>query len=356
MRIPPASYLHILQAYRRGDHLVVLAGGDAAAAALVDDPATSDLAFEVWAMIGAVHAAQERFAMACTYLEHAVGPAPAPGSAPRHGGAHDWSELLLLDLYLRLGRYDDALVRIAPLVDPERHIQTRFTATRAQAAIAGARADFETAHFLLNTAVGLALRIRSRFRGALVEGDRALLLAAQGRFYEAIGAADAVLASFVRPAIGDYQRWGNLEGAVVALTIARLAAAADDQLTAQRMLIQGTTAVERDGSTYLRGHLELTRGAFWTAEGNVNEAEAALFEAQRTFNVLGCPPASALATLEQGRLAGRRGLSLSARPLLERAMAEFRVLGQPREVNEARRLLAALPAEPAAAGWASGHT
>jgi hypothetical protein len=114
------------------------------------------------------------------------------------------------------------------------------------------------------------------------------------------------------------------------------------------MLIQGTTAVERAGTAYLRAYLELARGAFWGSESRFDMAEAALFEASRAFNVLGCTPASGITTIEQGRLAWRRGLHLSARPLLERALVDFRSLGQTPEINEIRRLLIEVDRHPAA--------
>lgn len=338
MRIPPASYVRIQNAYRRGDHLVVLGDGQRVASELAATAEDLPLANELWCLIGTVHAEAERFEVSVTFLEHATGsPRTWQDAAPDE--QLDWYRVLLVDEYLRLGRYDDALARLPHLLEPTRSMETRFAATRAQSAVAAVRGDFETAHFLLNTATGIAIRMRSRFRGALVEGDRAVLLANQGRFHEAIASADSILTSFVRPPIGTYQRWGNTHGAIVALTLCRLTAQAGDALTAQRMLIQGTTAVERAGSSYLRAYLELARGSFYGAEGRFDMAEAALFEAARAFNVLGCLPASAVTTLEQGRLAWRRGLHLSARPLLDRAMVDFRTLGQTPEINEVRRLL-----------------
>lgn len=336
MRISPASYVRIQNAYRRGDHLVVLGDGDRVASELA---AAGDVALanELWCLVGAVHAEAERYGVAASFLEHATG-SPTTWTAEPPDEKLDWFRVLLVDQQLRLGRYDDALARLPYLLEPTRSFDTRFAATRAQSAVAAVRGDYETAHFLLNTATGIALRMRSRFRGALIEGDRSMLLAAQGRFHEAIASADSILTSFVRPPIGTYQRWGNIHGATVALTLSRLSSQSGDALTAQRMLIQGTTAVERAGTAYLRASLALTRGAFYGTEGRFDNAEAALFEAAREFNVLGCLPASAITTLEQGRLAWRRGLYLSAGPLLERALLDFRALGQTPEINEIRRL------------------
>jgi hypothetical protein len=263
--------------------------------------------------------------------------------AARDANRFDWFELTLLEVDLRLGRYADVLARVPRLTDPTHQAEVRFAATRAHAAVLAAQGQFEGAHHLLNTAGGLASRIRSRFRLALVEGDRAILLATQGRLLEAITAADRVLAALIRPPVGEHQQWSTAEGAAVALTVSRAASSGGDHLTAQRMLLLGTTAATQVGGAYLAAHLDLARGVFWLLERDLDAAEATLVSAGRQFGVLGCAPAVALATLEQGRLAHARGLVRSARPLYQRALEDFRRLGQPREVNELTRLLVALP-------------
>ena len=403
MPTPPSAYLRFERAYRRGDHVVVLAEGDRVADQL-SAAGQTELIPEVLVQIGAVHAAQDRFVPAAAYLEQGLamaaslapppnpagpratppGPAPAPPAprgpfdplppggpfsasgptapwlpgAPAGGGGDrlgssalraarlanrlDWFALALLDVWLRSGRYDDVLARAPNLVDPTHRAEIRFAATRAHAAALGARGQFEGAHHLLNTAGGLASRIRSRFRAALIEGDRAVLLAAQGRLLEAITAADRVLPSMIRPPVGEYQQWSNAEGATIALALSRTASATGDHLTAQRMLHLGTTATQRVSSIYLHAQLDLSRGVLWLLEGDLDAAEASLVSAGRQFGVLGCAPAGALTTMEQGRLAQARGLVRSARPLYERALADFRRLGQPREISELTRLLSGL--------------
>ena len=400
MPTPPSAYLRFERAYRRGDHVVVLAEGDGVADRL-SAAGLATLIPEVLVQIGSVHAAQDRFEAATAYLEQGLAlaasqapppptpapaaptPAPRPPAAPigpfspapggpygaapaapglpgapgAPGGAAlgpsavrrarlanhlDWFEVALLDIYLRTGRYDDVAARVPRLVDPTHTAEVRFGATRAHAAALTAQGQFEAAHHLLNTAGGVAQRIRSRFRVALVEGDRAVLLATQGRLLEAITTADRVLASLIRPPLGEYQQWANGEGAAIALTVCRAAAAGGDHLTAQRMLHLGTTATHRVGGAYLHAHLDLARGVVWLLEGDLDSAEASLVSAGRQFGVLGCSPALALATLEQGRLAQIRGLVRSARPLYLRALEDFRSLGQAREVNELNRLLSSL--------------
>ena len=402
---PPPAYQRFERAVRRSDHATVVAQGDAVADAL-STAGLVELIPEVLLQIGTANATLDRFEAAATYLEQGLalaasqappppdppGPAapPAPptpasvpgggpfrspdptatrgpfaaptapglpgapqakGSAPqssalrraaRAANRFDWFELALLDVDLRLGRYDDVTARVPRLTDPTHHSEVRFAATRAHAAVLGLQGQFEGAHHLLNTAGGLAVRIRSRFRQALVEGDRAVLLAAQGRLLEAITAADRVLAPLIRPPLGHHQLWSNAEGASIALTISRAASAGGDHLSAQRMLLLGTTATRHVGGAYLAAHLDLARGCFSLLERDLDSAEAALVSAGRQFGVLGCAPAVARATLEQGRLAHARGLVRSARPLYQRALDDFRRLGQPREVAELNQLLVSL--------------
>jgi hypothetical protein len=262
--------------------------------------------------------------------------------AIRAANRFDWFELALLDVDLRLGRYAGVLARVPLLVDPTHGAEIRFAATRAHAAVLGAQGQFEGAHHLLNTAGGLAARIRSRFRLALVEGDRAVLLAQQGRLLEAITASDRVLPSLIRPPLGEHQQWSTAEGAAVALSVSRAASASGDHLTAERLLLLGTTASAHVGGAYLSANLDLTRGVFWLLERDLDAAEAALVSATHQFGILGCAPAVARATLEQGRLAHIRGLARSARPLYQHALDDFRRLGQPRDVTETMRLLTSL--------------
>jgi hypothetical protein len=357
----------------------VLALGDGVAQELVTDPDTTSLTSDTALMIGAAHAALERIGAACSYLEYGLAIAPdaeqharpddrsrawsvrpsggvgataqappttfaAPGARPSKTRPRptEWAETLLVDLYLRTGNYGRAIGRITSLLEPSRSLTARFTASRAQAAIAALRSDHETAHHLLNSATHLARRIPSRFRSALVEGDRAILLAGQRRSFEAINIADRVLASLVRPLCGEYQEWSNAEGASIALTLSRLSALGGDRLTAQRMLIVGEQAAARLGQAYFDAHLGLARAVGAGTEGRFAAADRGLISVLQVANVHGYRPMAGLALLEQGRIAQRRGLVRSARPFYEQALDTFGELGQPREAAETRALLASL--------------
>jgi tetratricopeptide (TPR) repeat protein len=394
----PGSFLRLQNAFRRRDHLTILAEGDAVARQLAAEPDTTALTSETALMMGAAHAALERVSAACSYLEYGLAitpvthrrvlsdrwrppwsgrssaptpsPAPSPGLPVPPGSSGqaswrgvgsmvvspspsfrppavrpvptEWAEMLLLDLYLRSGRYAEAIGRITSLLEPSRSLAARFTASRAQAAIAAMRSDPETAHHLLNSATHLARRIPSRFRAALVEGDRAILLAGQRRTFEAINIADRVLASLVRPLCGEYQEWSNAEGASIAFTLSRQAALGGDRLTAQRMLVVGEQAVAPLSQVYFDAHLALARAVNAGTEGRFAAADRGLIGVQQVANVHGYQPMAALALLEQGRIAQRRGLVRSAGPLYEQALHLFGELGQPREAAETRALASSL--------------
>lgn len=351
MQLLPPGLAYLRDAHRRGDRATVLALGDRIAAELTEADRPVEAA-EAVLLVGLVRAAGDEPATAVAWLEHALG-ALAPTDRALVPAA-DAAELVLLDLELRLGRYADVAARLQPLLEPERPIETRFGATRAHAALATLRGDHQLAHQLLNTAGGLAERMRSRFRHALVEGDRAILLAAQARLFEAAGTADRVLASLIRPAMGPMQQWADTQAATVAAALARAGAVNGDTLTAQRFLIAGTRAAQRAGGSWLAAQLDLATGALATAEGEYGRAEPALLDARATFTRLGAEPSVALAILEQGRLALARGLYATAQPLLAHATSELARLGHAVDAREARGLLAHVPAptetEPAPGG------
>ncbi len=302
------------------------------------------------------------FAMTSTYAQPASGAGGPQGfgappgylppattrkrSARVRGGSslRDWSALLSLEIAIQTGRYDDALAALTPLLEPSQAVTTRFTATRAQAAITSARGDDEAAHYLLNTAAGLANRVPSQFRSALVEADRAMVFAGQNRVHEAVTIADKVLAQLVRPISGEYQLWAASEAAAVALTLSRRAGRDGDLLTAQRLLRVGEGAAQSVGRHHLAGHVALARGVGLGAERHYDAAEESLLVAMGLFNTYGYRPAATHCLFEQGRLAHERGLVRSALPLYQRALVEYADLGLPREVRQVRRLLDALTA------------
>ena len=232
-----------------------------------------------------------------------------------------------MQLEVLIGRYSSAWPRIQRLVEPDRPLETRLGATRAQLSINAAFGEYETAYQLLNTAAGLADRLRNRQQEAMVVGDRAIVLALQGRTVEATSFADAVLGDLARPLPGPLGAWAAAQAVTVATTVARGAADAGDLLTAQRLVYGATEVGGRTGRTLDEGQLALARGVVSGRSGDLLEAEVALGEARHRFQALGCAPAAALAQWEEANLAVARGLHSSAGPLFERAREEFAMLG-----------------------------
>jgi len=389
---PPDAYRRIETAYRRGHYAIVLAEGDAAAATITADDDHEPLTGPLAIMMGVAHAAYESLEAAVAYLTFGVdriradepepiatadppafvrpsataspGPYPvgyAPGAMPgtipyRAAPARppiprrdrerfafaDHGELLLVEISLSRGEVHAARARLPRLVEPHRAVTTRFAATRAQSAIAAQIGEMETAHHFANTAAGLATRIPSRMRAALVDADRAVLLARQGRGYEAINIADRVLGRLVRPLVGPDERWARTEAAIVALTLSRHAAIGGDQLSAERLLHVGAEAGEGLDRRLLDGQIQLATATLAIEQGRHDEAEAGLLGAVTTFHRYGYRPSAARAMAEQARLAHLRDLYTSARPLYESALAELRAVELVPEARDVQRMLRAL--------------
>ena len=262
MLIPGHAYLEFRDAFRRGDGDTVLGTGQPVLDDLGADDRQAGLVPAVLLMVGATLARLERYADACAYLER--GLLILPGTdATREVGDGDWYTLVHLDLLLVTGRFRDAWIRIQALVEPDRPTSTRLGATRAQVALYATFGDFETAQQLLNTAAGLADRVGSRQLAAMVDGDRAIVLAEQGRTVEAAVFADQVLPQLGRTGPGPLLRWSGAAASTVTTTVARHAAVHGDLMTAERMLFLATDPTESSGRTFDSAQLQLARGVVW---------------------------------------------------------------------------------------------
>jgi len=336
--IPVPAYREFREAFRRGDRDTVLGTGQHVLDELGADDEQRGLIPAVLVMVGSHLAAAERYADATAYLERGLHDLPGT-AATREVGTGDEYALLLLGLRLRLGRYQAAWLLVQELIEPSRSLEARLGATRAQIAISTTFGDFDTAHQLLNTASGLADRLRSRQLAAMVDGDRAIVLATQGRTIEAATFADQVLPSLSQPGRGPALAWSAAQAVTVAATVARFSAQGGDTMTAERMLFIGSDPCERSGHTFERAQLDLARAVVWSETGRATDAEHAVLEARRGFLAIDCAPGAALAQREEARLAAGRGMTASARPLYERARDEFAALGLSREANELAAVL-----------------
>jgi hypothetical protein len=340
VRAPTPAYRQLRREFQRGDFTAVHAGGDAVAVELSGDPDQRELVPAAVLMHGAALAELGDLANACRYLGQGLDMVGGTRSERELGGA-DWYALRLLELLTRRGRYRDVLARAAPLEAPDRRPETRLGAIRARVAVLTATGDLDAAWQFVNAATSLVTRVRSNLQVAMVDGDRALLLAASGRVDEAVILGDQVLARTARPGEGRQLTWAAADAAAVALGLSRATAGIGDLDTAQRLLALGREAAARVDDDFLSAHAGLAEATVWRCQGRLAEAEHVGRDVMLTFTRLGCLPGIAEARLEEARLAWQRGMGLAAVPLLRLALAELADLGHRRQAAEVQRLLEA---------------
>lgn len=341
MRLAARSYRDLRAAFGRGAYEQVLRDGPGVAAALEADEAQRELVPATILLVGATLAERELYTDAVIWLEQGLSRLPGTASASEVGEGH-WHHRLLADLYLLTGRWEAAAAHLDWLARPDQPLDNRLAATRGQAALAAARGRFDDAHLLVNAAADLARRAHSTPLSAMVEGDRALIVAAQGRLHEAVRFADEVVPRLAAPGRAPEQRWANAVAAAVLTSLARLLAVGGDLMTAMRYLIEATVPVAATGRTYWAAQLDLARAVVWRENGELQRAEPVAIRAVEELNRLGALPAAAVARVEEARLVETRGHRISARGIYERAYRECAALGLPREMSEIRNRLAAI--------------
>jgi hypothetical protein len=353
----PVEFERYREAYRQRRFDGVLADGHQLAATFETVDQQRRFVAPVALMFGAALAEGDAYLEACTWLEHGLertAADQAAGDAVILGefGGTDWFSLRLIELYMLVGRYGDAWNRLTPLEEPSRRETTRLAAIRGRALLNTIRGDYEAAHNLLNAAVTVTERIGSSFLAAMVEADRAVLLATQGRRREAVLLADRTLDRLIKTPSGSHGVWAAASAASVALTLARRCFAADEHDEGERWLLLGAGSIERSPTTYLSAQLDVTIARSWRQQGAIGRAESLCSAAAIRLASLGCRPAEAAATLELARLAAARGMDEAALPLAQRAYDELTYLGHALERREAAELLAQIGASPSSHQWA----
>jgi hypothetical protein len=323
---PSPSYRRLRDAFQRGDHREVLATGESTVARLEDDGAQQGHLPAAMLMVGASLSQIEHYRDAVTWLEQGLVRLPGTASESEMGGGH-WFHRTLVDLYLLLGRWTQADAYLEWLSRPDQPAESRLAAARGQAHLAAARGHFDRAHWLVNTAADLAQRSRSNRLRAIVEGDRVVVLALQGRLGEAVQFADDVAPRLAAAARGLQQADANAQAVAVYTTVARRLVTRDDLMTAHRYLLEAAVPATESRRTYCRAQLELAHAVVWLADGDVERAAGPLRDALRQFEALGTRPAAAIARAESARLAQAAGLAESASSLAAAADAELADLG-----------------------------
>jgi len=338
MLIPSPAFREFRELARKGSDQAVIDRGQSVLDALGSDAAQQVLIPAALVLIGSSLYAADRFADAAAYLERGLADLPH-SAANREIGDGDPYTITYLELLLRLGRFRDAWSIAETASEPTQSLEVRLGATRAQVAVTSAFGDFDRSQQLLNTAAGIAKRLRNRQSAAIVDGDRAMVLARQGRIVEAVALADQVLVLLGRLGAGPVLAQSSTQAVAITTTLARIAQRTGDDMTAQRMLLLAAGPTEHTGRRFDRALFELAQATVWNQTGFTELAEGAADDARRTFLFLGCAPAAAETQQLRGEIAACRGLTLSARPLLQQARAEYGALGLNRHVSDIDALL-----------------
>jgi hypothetical protein len=330
-------------AFERRDYREVLATGEATVAALEADPKQTEFVPGAMVLVGGALLSVEHYRDAVAWLEQGLVRLRDTASEHELRGAH-WFHRALADLYLLLGRWDRAWLYLDWLSRPEQPLESRLAATRGRLFLEAAKGRFDDVPFLVNTAADLARRARSEVAEAIVEADRAMALAAQGRLPEAVSFADAVAPRLAAPANDDRQRWANQQATALLTTLARLLAESGDLMTAERYLLEVAVPATQSRRSYAVAQLELARSVVWREEGDLERAEQPIRAALDQFAALDTLPAVAVARLAEAHLAEVRGHAVGAHALYSRAHDELAALGLRRDQAVAARRLAALEA------------
>jgi tetratricopeptide (TPR) repeat protein len=341
-----SAFADLRFAFERHDYREVLATGEAAVATLDRDAGQREFVPAAMVLIGGALLSVEHYRDGVAWLEQGLVRMPGTASDHELRGAH-WFHRALVDSYLILGRWDRADPYLEWLAQPDQPLESRLAATRGRIYLDAARARTDNLAFLLNAAADLARRARSEVAEAVVEADRALALAAQGRLHEAVACADSVTPRLAAPGRDDRQQWANQQATVLLTYLARALAEAGDLMTAERYLLEVAVPVSQSRRSYADAQYELARSVVFREEGDLERAEPAARAAVEQFAALDTLPALAIARLAEARLAERRGHLVAARSSYGRAVAELAALGLAREHRQAVAHLRHLPAATA---------
>lgn len=308
---------------------------------LAADPELSGFVPGVILRAGGLLAGQESFVEARQFLRE--GLEMLPGSASERelaGGAE--ATITLLGVLLVTGDLTEAWHHAGWLTEPHNTVESRLAGTRAQAAIRAAGGDSEIAFHLVNTAAGLALRCRSRLWSAVVETDRAMVLAGAGRVGEAVHLVDDVLDKLSVRVHGRHGVVATSQAAAAASAVAIAAANGGDVATARRLAEAALAASVASGRSLARGEADLAVAAAARAGGHLRGAEQSAFDARQRLSDLGAVPLAAAALRERAAIAWYGGSTEAAVDLATQAVRELEPTGYRVELAASQRFLAYL--------------
>lgn len=315
---------------------------DRVVSSLRADESTAGWAAAAALRAGAIAAATEQFSVAIRLLTDGLAAlrlgGPSAGLVDR-----DHHLLLLAELRLATGATGDAATVLETLATPQTRPDLRLAATRGLIRVRTAAGQRDSAHLLLNAATDLAHGRRSALDAALVEADRAMVLAHEGRVSEATRHALDATARLSRSRRGPHGVLSLANAASCAAVVGRACAWSGDPGGAHALVDIGLDAAGRSGRTLPLVHGLIARSATRRLVGDLAGADDDASRAVRLASALGADPATGLAMLELGATAAVAARLASAAPLFERAERLLAPSGHRTAAAHARALRDALP-------------
>lgn len=315
---------------------------DRVASSLRGDETTKGWAAAVELRAGAVAAATEQFSAAIRLLTDGIA-ALEPGGPSTDLVDRDHHLLLLAELRLATGATLDATTDLETLATPTTRPGLRLGATRGLIRVRTAAGQRDSAHLLLNAATDLAHGRRSALEAALVEADRAMVLAHEGRVTEATRHALDATARLTRSGRGAHGVLCLANAAACAAVVGRACAWSGDPGGAHALVDLAFDAAGRSGRTLPVADALIARSATRRLVGDLAGADDDASRAVRLASALGADPATGLALLELGATAVVAARLASAAPLLERAERLLAPSGHMAAAAHAGALREALP-------------
>jgi tetratricopeptide (TPR) repeat protein len=342
--VPPAPYRRHRAAWRRGRYDWVATHTAAVLADLGPDAAADRWGPGVVARHGMALARRQHYPAARAELRRAL--KALPGSmATADLGPGDQVAVALLEVLVVLGDLADATALATRLRQHGHHPATTLAAERTLARLHLAAGDIAGAHRWLDEAASVAQRIGGDVPLALVHADRAVVVAGDDRFLEALAMAPEAL-DRLAATVGAAAQLSAEQGAITAAAVA-LAAADHHPAEAGRLAERAMTLASAPDRPVTTAFTRLAVIATMRAQGNESHApvdlatglEAAAQEVVDTLATAGAEPLRALAVREQALAAAAAGHQASAVALAAHAVWAFERLELPVELARSRQLL-----------------
>lgn len=337
-RIPPRGYRDFMYAARRFDHEAVLTQADELVAQLSGDPVDADLVAAVLVVVARSLLATQQWRDARVWLSEGLSR-HQPTLRTRELGDVDIDRVALARLELTLGSLPEARRHADALSQPGHRLEVRLEAVRIQVMLYLEAMDDLSTNQLLNTAAHMAQRSNSSRLRAVVDTDRARVLAVQGRVTEAATLLSGHLEQLRARAIAPSQIAANLDTARAACTIVRSACSRGMPEVARSLPFQAAIAGAAGRVVHAMALADLAAGVMHGADGDHELADSKIHLASLRLTALGAAPDALAARYESARLAEARGWLDHAVGAYRAVHSDARAMGMTRTEYEARAAL-----------------